>query len=150
MKKLVVILMMLLDLVIFGAISVNAQTRDVSEWLLLRGNEEAHKGKIVTWKCVYCGATRSLGVVSQFRLKDDWKKVVHVSGGWIGIYPEGGLEDGSVDAWLEVQKNYKKINKGDIFEIKGKFLGVEEYDYHMGIYLKPISMKKIGFDPDFI
>jgi hypothetical protein len=147
MKK-VAMVIVIMSLVVFGTISVNAQnrTKDVKEWLLLRGNEEAHKGKIVTWKCVYDGAASSnLAAVSKFFLKDDWKYAVYVSGGWESIYPQGGWESGSVDAWLEIEKKYKRIHKGDIFEITGEFLSVAEYDYHTGIYLKPIKMKKIGF-----
>lgn len=112
--------------------------------MLLRGNEEAHKRKIVTWKCVYYDVDLgrrsgwNFGAVSRFRLKDDLTKVVHVDGG-CSIYPEPGREKGSIDAWRMI----RKIKEGDLFEITGEFLGVEEFDYHTGIYIKPIKIKKI-------
>jgi len=115
-----------------------AETRD--EWMKFRGNENAYKGKVVTWKCVYTGfhATGSILTykyeASELYLKDDRGKKVYVDGGYDLC---GYFDKTSYPVW----KSIGRINQNDILAVTGEFVQV----WGGGIYLKPIKFKKIGF-----
>lgn len=144
MKKIcILILFFIFFMTYFQDLSVVAQGRskDIQDWLTFRGNEDANKGKVVTWKCVYTGHfVKGTFLIykkfeaSELYLKDDSRKKVFVDG---GPYLRGFFEKESYSVW----EGMKRPDKNDLLEITGEFYQV----FEGGIYLKPIKIKKIGF-----